>query len=53
MKPGPKLGALLAELREKQLQDELRTPAEARSWAKQRLIQVEKPRSRKSPPHKQ
>jgi poly(A) polymerase len=37
MKPGPELGALLAELREKQLQDELKTPAEARAWVKQRL----------------
>jgi poly(A) polymerase len=37
MKPGPALGALLGELREKQLQDELKTPAEARRWAKARL----------------
>ena len=37
MKPGPALGALLAEIREKQLQDELRTPAEAREWARERL----------------
>ncbi len=37
MKPGPAMGALLAELREKQLQDELKTPAQARKWAKQRL----------------
>jgi poly(A) polymerase len=43
MKPGPSLGALLAELREKQLQDELRTPAEALDWVKQRLGEVEKP----------
>lgn len=35
-KPGPALGALLAELREKQLQDELRTPEEARQWAGRR-----------------
>ena len=34
VKPGPGMGALLAELREKQLQDELRTPAEAREWIK-------------------
>ena len=39
MKPGPALGALLAEMREKQLQDELKTPAEARAWAKERLGQ--------------
>jgi poly(A) polymerase len=37
MKPGPAMGALLAEIREKQLQDELTTPAEARGWAKQRI----------------
>jgi poly(A) polymerase len=37
MKPGPELGALLAELREKQLQDELKTPAEAQAWVKQRI----------------
>ena len=37
MKPGPAMGALLAELREKQLQDELKTPAEAREWVKKRI----------------
>jgi poly(A) polymerase len=37
MKPGPDMGALLAEVREKQLSDELKTPAEAMEWAKQRL----------------
>ena len=37
MKPGPDLGALLSEIREKQLQDELKTPAEAREWVKTRL----------------
>jgi poly(A) polymerase len=37
MKPGPAMGVLLAELREKQLQDELKTPAEAKEWAKDRL----------------
>jgi poly(A) polymerase len=37
MKSGPALGALLAEIREKQLADELKTPAEARKWAKSRL----------------
>jgi len=37
MKPGPALGGLLAEIREKQLQDELRTKLEARQWAKRRL----------------
>ena len=43
MTPGPALGALLAEIREKQLQDELKTQAEARRWAKRRLVQAKKP----------
>jgi poly(A) polymerase len=34
LEPGPALGAMLAELREKQLQDELKTSAQARKWAK-------------------
>jgi poly(A) polymerase len=38
MKPGPAMGTLLAELREKQLQDELKTPAQARKWAKQCIL---------------
>jgi poly(A) polymerase len=33
-KPGRKLGALLAEIREKQLADELKTPRDAEAWAK-------------------
>ncbi len=37
VKPGPGMGALLNELREKQLQDELKTPAEARDWAKRQI----------------
>ena len=37
MKPGPALGAALAEIREKQLQDELKTPRQARAWAKKKL----------------
>jgi poly(A) polymerase len=32
MKPGPEMGELLAEIREKQLQDELKTADEARQW---------------------
>jgi len=40
MKSGPALGALLAEIREKQLQDELKTKAEARQWAKRRLAET-------------
>jgi poly(A) polymerase len=37
MKPGPEMGKLLAEIREKQLQDELKTPRQARAWARKRL----------------
>ena len=37
LKPGPALGALLAEIREKQLQDELKTPRQARAWAKMKI----------------
>jgi poly(A) polymerase len=37
MKPGPAMGQLLAEIREKQLQDELKTKSEAKKWAKMRL----------------
>ena len=34
VRPGKELGALLHEIREKQLQDELKTPDEARAWVK-------------------
>jgi len=37
MKPGPAMGALLDEIREQQLQDELKTPEQARQWAKTRI----------------
>ena len=37
MKPGPTMGALLDEIREKQLADELKTPREAKAWVKKRL----------------
>jgi poly(A) polymerase len=37
MRPGSAMGALLNEIREKQLQDELKTPSEARAWAKQQM----------------
>jgi putative nucleotidyltransferase with HDIG domain len=37
MKPGRELGALLAEIRERQLADELQTPDEARAWVKKNL----------------
>ncbi|HHY86189.1 MAG TPA: CCA tRNA nucleotidyltransferase [Verrucomicrobia bacterium] len=36
VQPGPAMGALLAEIREKQLQDELRTADEAREWVRRR-----------------
>jgi poly(A) polymerase len=41
MKPGPAMGALLNEIREKQLQDELKTPHQARKWAKTRFKNVQ------------
>lgn len=37
MEPGPALGALLREARDKQLQEELRSAEEARAWAAERL----------------
>jgi len=37
MKPGPSMGELLEAIREKQLQDELKTKGEARAWARQQL----------------
>jgi poly(A) polymerase len=37
MKPGPAMGALLNEIREKQLADELNTVRQAKAWAKKRL----------------
>jgi poly(A) polymerase len=39
MKPGPAMGALLAEIREKQLQDELKTPRQARAWVKKQMAE--------------
>jgi poly(A) polymerase len=41
MKPGPQMGALLAEIREKQLQGDLQTPEDARRWAEGRLERSE------------
>ncbi len=38
VRPGKKLGELLAEIRELQLADELKTPDEATAWVKNRLI---------------
>ena len=37
MKPGPELGALLHEIRDKQLSDELKTKREAKAWVKKKL----------------
>ena len=37
MKPGKELGALLHEIREKQLADELKTPRSARAWVKKQI----------------
>jgi poly(A) polymerase len=37
MKPGPAMGELLGEIREKQLADELKTTRQARAWLKKRL----------------
>ncbi len=37
VQPGPELGALLEEVREKQLQDELKSASEAREWMRRRL----------------
>jgi poly(A) polymerase len=37
MQPGPAMGQLLAEIREKQLSDELKTPDQAKEWAKNEL----------------
>jgi poly(A) polymerase len=39
VKPGPAMGALLAEIREKQLSDELKTPRAARAWVKEKMKQ--------------
>jgi len=40
MPEGPALGKLLAEIREKQLQDELKTRSEGLAWAKSRLKEI-------------
>ncbi len=40
MKPGPAIGALLAEIREKQLEDELKTFLQAKAFARQRLSEA-------------
>jgi len=43
MQPGPKLGQLLSEIREKQLQDELKTREEALQWAMARIRDIQPP----------
>jgi poly(A) polymerase len=50
MPPGPAMGALLAEIREKQLQGELTSPAEASAWAQQRLAGSTPAHTEVSPP---
>jgi tRNA nucleotidyltransferase/poly(A) polymerase len=42
LKPGPAMGALLAEIREKQLSDELKTPRQAKTWAKTRIKEADR-----------
>lgn len=37
MKPGPAMGILLNEIREKQLAEELKTPRQARVWVRNRI----------------
>lgn len=37
LQPGPELGKLLAEIREQQLSDELKTPDEARAWVREKI----------------
>ena len=37
MKPGPAMGVMLNEIREKQLADELKTPRQAKAWAKKQI----------------
>ena len=38
MKPGPAMGRLLNEIREKQLADELKTPRQAKAWARKKVF---------------
>ena len=40
LRPGPELGRMLAELREKQLADELTTKAAAEAWVKEQLARA-------------
>jgi hypothetical protein len=45
--PGPEFATILREARERQLQDQISTPEEARTWAARRLEINQPP----SPPH--
>lgn len=38
MNPGPAMGALLHEIRDKQLAEELKTPRQAKSWVKEKWL---------------
>jgi hypothetical protein len=38
MKPGPAMGALLAEIRERQLADELKNVRQAKAWVKKQIV---------------
>ncbi|HUC83908.1 MAG TPA: CCA tRNA nucleotidyltransferase [Candidatus Acidoferrales bacterium] len=40
MKPGPPMGALLNEIRDRQLAEELKTPRQAKAWAKRRIGRI-------------
>jgi len=42
MKPGPAMGALLHEIRERQLSDELKTSRQAKAWAKKQVTAAQK-----------
>jgi poly(A) polymerase len=45
MKPGPEMGAILQELRDRQLQEEVATPDEARAWVKTKLRETAGPKA--------
>lgn len=42
LKPGPAMGALLHEIRERQLSDELKTRRQAKAWVKKRIAAAKK-----------
>jgi len=49
VKPGPALGALLTEIRDKQLQEELTSREEAVNWARKKIAEMQTPGSPTSP----